>query len=75
MKRIINYIFTTLLIFLPFILSAQDGSLDFLRSTGKIYSVFAVIIVIFIGIIFFIVRLDKKLTKIENQIENGQKTS
>ena len=75
MNRIINHINTTVLIFLPVLLSAQDGSLDFLRSTGKIYSVFAVIFAIFIGIIIFIVRLDKKLTKIENQIDNGQKTS
>ncbi len=75
MYRIINHVNTTILIFMPFFLSAQDSSLDFLRSTGKIYSVFAVIIAIFIGIIIFIIRLDKKLTKIENQIENGQQTS
>jgi CcmD family protein len=50
--------------------SAQ--SLDFLRSTGKIYSVVAVILVIFLGIVIFLFRLDNKLTKLENQIKNEQ---
>ena len=51
---------------------AQSDSLDFLRSTGKIYSVVAVIAVIFIGITIFLYRLDRKLTKLENQINNEQ---
>ncbi|MBC7885150.1 MAG: CcmD family protein [Saprospiraceae bacterium] len=51
---------------------AQGDSLDFLRSTGKIYSVVAVIAVIFIGITIFLYRLDRKLTKLENQINNEQ---
>ncbi len=45
---------------------------DFLRSTGKIYSVVAVIAIVFIGIAFFLYRLDYKLTKLENQIKNEQ---
>jgi len=42
---------------------------DFMRSLGKMYVVVGVIILIFIGIIFYLVRLDQKLTKIENQIK------
>ncbi|MEL6638015.1 MAG: CcmD family protein [Bacteroidota bacterium] len=49
-------------------LSAQGGDPDFMRSTGKIYVVVAVIVAIFIGLVFFMVYLDKKLTKLENQI-------
>jgi len=45
---------------------------DFLRSTGKIYSVVAVIAIVFIGIAIFLYRLDYKLTKLENQIKNEQ---
>ena len=45
---------------------------DFLRSTGKIYSVVAVILVIFVGIVIFLYRLDNKLTKLEKQIKNEQ---
>lgn len=54
------------------IASAQGNSLDFLRSTGKIYAVVAVIAVIFVGIAIFLFRLDNKLTKLENQIKNEQ---
>jgi len=39
-----------------------------MRTTGKIYVVVAVIVAIFIGIIFFLIYLDRKLTKLENQI-------
>ena len=51
---------------------AQGGSTDFLRSTGKIYTVVIVIAVIFIGIVIYLYRLDHKLTKLENQIKNEQ---
>ena len=48
--------------------SAQAGS-DFMRSTGKIYVVVGVILAIFIGIIAYLFSLDRKLTKLENQID------
>ncbi|MEN0003233.1 MAG: CcmD family protein [Bacteroidota bacterium] len=50
-------------------LSAQSGDADFMRSIGKIYVVVAVIVAIFIGIVLFLVYLDRKLTKLENQIK------
>ena len=40
---------------------------DAMRSDGKIYVVVAVILMIFIGIIFYLVRLDRKITKLEKQ--------
>ncbi len=51
-------------------LHAESPAIDFLRSTGKIYSVIAVIVVVLIGIAFFLYRIDNKLTKLENQINN-----
>jgi len=51
-------------------LHAESPAIDFLRSTGKIYSVIAVIVVILLGIAFFLYRMDNKLTKLENQINN-----
>jgi hypothetical protein len=51
---------------------AAGNSTDFLRSTGKIYSVVVVIIVIFAGLAIFLFRLDHKLTKLENQIRDEQ---
>jgi hypothetical protein len=41
---------------------------DFFRATGKIYVVFAVIISIFAGLIFFLFRLDRRISRIEKQI-------
>lgn len=36
-----------------------------MRSNGKIYVVVAVLVAIFIGIILYLIRLDRKLTKLE----------
>lgn len=50
-------------------LMAQNEA-DFMRSMGKMYVVLAVIAAIFIGIVFFLIHLDRKLTKLENQIHS-----
>ena len=41
---------------------------DFMRQSGKIYVVVAVIVLIFLGLVVWLWRLDRKLTKIEHQI-------
>lgn len=53
-------------------MKAESAAIDFLRSTGKIYSVIAVIVVILIGIGIYLYKIDNKLTKLENQINNEQ---
>jgi CcmD family protein len=52
-------------------LQAQ-GNRDFMRETGKIYVVTGVILIIFAGIVLYLVRLDKKLTNIEHQLKEGK---
>jgi hypothetical protein len=55
-------------LFAQFFVFAQDEKVemaDSFRSNGKIYVVVAVILTIFAGIIFYLVRLDKKISKIE----------
>jgi hypothetical protein len=52
------------------ILLAQDNTngvemADALRQNGKIYVVVAVILTIFAGIIIYLIRLDKKISKLE----------
>ena len=47
---------------------------DFMQSIGKIYVVVAVIAAIFIGIVVFLIYLDRKLTKLENQIKDHDPT-
>jgi hypothetical protein len=37
------------------------------RSNGKIYVVIAVILTIFAGIIIYLIRLDRKMTKLEKE--------
>lgn len=67
MKKAISFLFFLLVLGLE-LLTGQSGSTDFMRSIGKIYVVVAVIVTIFIGIVFFLVYLDRKLTKLEDQI-------
>ncbi|NJB85720.1 heme/copper-type cytochrome/quinol oxidase subunit 2 [Lewinella marina] len=43
---------------------------DFMRSIGKMYVVVAVIVVVFLGLAYYLWRLDRRLTIIENQIED-----
>lgn len=62
--------FSGLFLLFLYPLTTFAQSADFLRSTGKIYSVVVVVLVIFIGIILFLIRLDRKITNLENEINN-----
>ena len=53
-------------------LAAQSPAPDFMRSIGKIYVVVAVIVAVFLGLVFYLVYLDRKLTKLENQINEHE---
>jgi len=55
-------------------LAAQSAETDFMRSRGKIFVVVAVIAAVFIGIVLFLVFLERKLTKLENQIQEHEPT-
>ena len=46
---------------------AQTAVDDFFYSSGKIYVVIAILVIIFIGIMLYLVRLDRKITKLEKQ--------
>ena len=64
------------LLFLHILVIAQDGSrnvdmADTLRSNGKIYVVVAVLVTIFLGIIIYLVRLDRKITALEKAERTG----
>ena len=47
-----------------------EGNRDFMRETGKINVVVAVLVVIFLGIVWYLVRLERKLTNFERQIHD-----
>jgi hypothetical protein len=48
------------------------GSLDFMRSTGKIYVVFGVILILFVGIVLFLILLERRIKKLEIFKNNEQ---
>lgn len=50
--------------------SAAEPPVDFLRSIGKIYVVVAVIAVVFLGLAIFVWSLDRRLSNLENQIDD-----
>jgi hypothetical protein len=51
-----------------FAASAQDKveMADTMRSNGRIYVVLAVILTILAGLIFYLIRLDRKISRLEN---------
>lgn len=74
MKKILFSLFS-LLYFIP--LFAQDvmeePAATGLRADGKIYVVAAVILTIFAGMIIYMIRLDRKISRIEQQhVSNGK---
>lgn len=51
-------------------LTAQpEAPADFMRSIGKMYVVVGVIVLVFLGLVSWLVYLDRRLTKLEDQIE------
>jgi hypothetical protein len=44
---------------------------DGLRASGKIYVVVAVVVTILLGLVFYLIQLDRKIKKLEN--ETGRK--
>lgn len=49
--------------------------INLLQSDGKFYSVIAVVVILFLGILLYLWRLEKKLNLIEIQIRDEHKTS
>lgn len=55
---------------------AQDTSkpvemADQFRANGKIYVVIAVLVVILLGLLLYVAKLDRKITRLENMLESG----
>jgi len=45
---------------------------DFMRQTGKIYVVFGVLTIIFIGIIIFLIILERKIKVLEKRTDHDK---
>jgi len=64
MKHFLNILF----LLLSFSLSAQDIPMaDEMRANGKIYVVVAVLVTILLGMIIYLISIDRKLNKLEKE--------
>jgi CcmD family protein len=61
------FLLITCALFLFFVSKADDGNNDLLRSNGRIYVVVTVILVILVGLFLYLLRLDRKISKIEKE--------
>lgn len=63
MKKLISIL--TLILF-TFFVNAQDVTMaDVMKENGKIYVVIAVILTILAGLVLYLIRLDRKISKLE----------
>lgn len=65
-----------LLWMLPFLLItrvayASGTADDFFRATGKIYVVIAVILIIFVGLFLYLMRLERRIHHLEKKIHSS----
>jgi type II secretory pathway component PulJ len=71
MMMIAKKIFALFLLLIPAVIcSAQNEKADMadtMRSNGKIYVVVAVMLTILAGLILYVVRIDRKLKKLEKE--------
>ena len=69
MRRIKQLLIAFLMLTIPSVLFAQEkesGFGEMMRSNGRIYVVVAVMLTILAGLILYLVRIDRKIKKLEN---------
>ena len=73
-KKIYRLLFTAAALLTSFITLAQDSATaqrpemaEAMRSNGKIYVVVAVLVIILLGLVLYVTRLDRKITKLEKE--------
>ena len=71
MKKIKTFLLTVLPLFISVMAFSQDTEMaGTMRSNGRIYVVVAVVVTILIGLILYVVRLDRKMTRLEKDGRN-----
>ena len=66
MKRLLLTICSLLLVLIAGAQSGSSGMGELMRSNGRIYVVVGVILIILAGLLLYVYRLDRKITKLEN---------
>lgn len=67
LKKIISLLALMLVSFACFSQDKKVEMADLMRSNGRIYVVVAVVLTILIGLILYVFRLDRKLSKLEKE--------
>jgi len=71
MKKLSKILTIAFVLMLNPLLFAQDAQMaDVMRSEGKIYVVVAIILVIFLGLIGFLIFTDRKVSNLEKRVRD-----
>ena len=63
-------LFTLLLVFISLLNKANEVEMaDVMRSNGKIYVVVGVLLAILIGLIVYLISIDRKLSRLEKELK------
>lgn len=77
MKNIKYWVLTLCTCFMTALVNAQpmnttkEEPTDFMHGSGKIYVVMAVVVVIISGLLIYVANVDRKITKLEKEINNA----
>ncbi len=52
-------------------MTGRSVSDNFMRSSGRIYVVIAVILLILLGIFYYLLRIDRKLRRVEKEVHDN----
>lgn len=67
MKKILSFL--VMLVISANVFAQEPEMADALRADGKIYVVVAVVGVILAGVLFYVIRLDRKITRLEKEAD------
>lgn len=76
-NKAFSYCLTLALLFISVLANAQQQDTEsgavnsFFRSNDKIYVIVGVLVIIFLGIILFLINLDRKISKLEQREKNN----
>jgi CcmD family protein len=69
MNKITSILLCLILLITPTLFAQEAEMADTMRSEGKIYVVVAIILVIFLGLIAYLVYTDRKISKLEKRLK------
>lgn len=76
-NRAFSFCLTMVLLFISVLANAQQQNTEkgpvneFFRSNDKIYVIVGVLVIIFLGIVLFLINLDRKISKLEEKDRNN----